>query len=99
MNRHASGLKAVLAGLLLALTHPALAGSGANLRFEHEKRQDDGRQLESVTRVLNFGDATELRFKTTQVSGLAKVTDEYPMSSNRVHVCPPRMGVVQTCGP
>jgi hypothetical protein len=69
MNRHASGLKAVLAGLLLALTHPALAGSGANLRFEHEKRQDDGRQLESVTRVLNFGDATELRFKTTQVSG------------------------------
>ena len=69
MNRHASGLKGVLTRLLLALTHPALAGSGANLRFEHEKRQDDGRQLESVTRVLNFGDATELRFKTTQVSG------------------------------
>ncbi|HOG50061.1 MAG TPA: hypothetical protein PKY10_05690 [Lentisphaeria bacterium] len=61
--------RAALAGLSLILTL-ATPAPAANLRFEREARkEDDGRQLESINRVFDFDDATELRFKTTQVSG------------------------------
>ena len=61
--------RAVLAGLSLVLMLAAPA-SAANLRFERETRKDDdGRQLESINRVFDFDDATVLRLKTTQVSG------------------------------
>ena len=69
MKTPASTVRAVLVGLSLAMALAAPA-PGANLRFERETRkEDDGRQLESITRILDFGDATELRFKTTLVSG------------------------------